>query len=129
VRVEARGRFAATVLALAVAACAHAPLRAPGAEGRVEVGIASYYARSFQGHRTASGTRYDGRSMTCAHRFHPFGTSLRVTDLDTGRSVVVKVTDRGPISRGRIIDLSFAAARALGIVERGIARVRVELAL
>jgi rare lipoprotein A len=90
------------------------------------VGIASFYSRALQGHRTASGTRYDGRAMTCAHRSHPFGTVLRVTDLESGKSVVVKVTDRGPFAEGRVIDLSLAAARALGIVERGIARVKVE---
>ncbi len=127
-------------LALA-AACAHAPPReeapepaerreAPeaGAERAVRpaVGWASFYGRRFQGHRTASGERYDMRALTCAHRTAPFGTRLRVTDLATGRSVVVTVNDRGPFVRGRIVDVSLAAARALGIVERGVARVRVE---
>jgi rare lipoprotein A len=65
-------------------------------------------------------------AMTCAHPGAPFGTRLRVTDLETRRSVVVTVTDRGPFVRGRVVDLSLAAARALGIVERGVARVRVE---
>jgi rare lipoprotein A len=64
--------------------------------------------------------------MTCAHRTHPFGTLLRVTDLENGRSVNVRVTDRGPFAPGRVIDLSWAAARLLGILERGVARVRVE---
>jgi rare lipoprotein A len=92
------------------------------------VGLASYYARSLHGRLTASGERYDRGAMTCAHRSMPFGTLLRVTDVDSGRSVVVKVTDRGPFTGGRLIDLSWAAARALGMVERGVARVRVELA-
>ncbi len=90
------------------------------------MGLASYYARSLHGRRTASGSRYDGGAMTCAHRRHAFGTVLRVTDVETGRSVLVRVTDRGPFSEGRVIDLSWAAARSLGILERGVARVRVE---
>jgi len=101
----------------------------PPAEERprgAEIGFASYYGRSFHGKRTASGDRYDAREMTCAHRRHPFGTVLRVTELESGRSVLVTVTDRGPFARGRVIDLSLAAARVLRIVERGVARVRVE---
>ncbi len=98
----------------------------PSAPGEVEVGVASFYARSLQGRRTASGARYDGRRMTCAHRSHPFGTVLRVTDVETGKSVVVKVTDRGPFSEGRIVDLSWAAARKLWMIERGLARVRID---
>jgi rare lipoprotein A len=65
-------------------------------------------------------------ALTCAHPSAPFGTRLRVTDLETGRAVVVTVTDRGPFARGRIVDLSLAAARVLGMVERGLAKVRVE---
>ena len=93
---------------------------------RAEVGLASYYHGSLQGRHTASGTHYDGRAMTCAHRTLPFGTVLRVTEVESGRSVVVKVTDRGPFTKGRIVDLSMAAARALGIVDRGLVRVRLE---
>jgi len=89
--------------------------------------MASYYGNSFHGQRTASGTRYDQRAMTCAHRTYAFGSVLKVTDLDSGRSVVVEVTDRGPYAKGRVVDLSLAAARALGFLERGVARVRVEL--
>jgi rare lipoprotein A len=90
------------------------------------VGLASFYGRRFQGRRTASGERYDVRRFTCAHRRLPFGTRLRVTALDTGRSVEVTVTDRGPYARGRVVDLSLAAARALGMVHEGVIRVRVE---
>lgn len=127
-----RGRRARLALlagfAAAIAACAHPGRRPePGQLPQVEVGLASYYARSFQGHRTASGERYDRRAMTCAHRRHPFGTRLRVTDLETGRKVVVEVTDRGPFTHNRLLDLSWAAARELGILERGVARVRVEV--
>ncbi len=114
------------VVALVVAACAHAPLpaseRAAPPPVRGEVGTASYYGRGFQGRRTASGARYDAHAFTCAHPTAPFGTRLRVTDIDNGRSVVVTVTDRGPFTHGRVVDLSLAAARALGIVGRGVAR-------
>lgn len=88
--------------------------------------MASYYGRRHQGRLTASGERYDPRALTCAHPTAPFGARLRVTDLASGRSVVVRVTDRGPFAAGRVVDLSLAAARALGMVERGTARVRVE---
>jgi len=119
--------LAAGLLAAAALACSHAERRPLGGpEGRVEVGLASYYARSFHGQRTASGDRYDPREMTCAHRWHAFGTLLRVTLLETGRSVMVTVTDRGPFAAGRVVDLSWAAAKALGLMERGLARVRVE---
>ncbi len=132
---RARAAAAGALLALA-AACAHAPppvrpeagpaegARAPRERG--EVGLASFYGRRFHGRRTASGERYDMRRLTCAHPSAPFGTRLRVTDLDTGRSVEVTVNDRGPYVPGRIVDVSLAAARKLGIVERGVARVRVE---
>ncbi len=94
----------------------------------MDVGLASWYGREFQGRRTASGERYDARSLTCASRTFPIGTKVRITDLDTGRSVEATVNDRGPWVKGRVVDLSTAAARALGIVERGVARVRVERA-
>jgi rare lipoprotein A len=129
-------RRALVVLALGAAAgCAHSPppdpdAPAPGARpsrpARGEVGLASFYGERFHGRTTASGARYDMRALTCAHPSAPFGTRLRVTDLETSRSVVVVVTDRGPFVRGRVVDLSLAAARTLGMVERGIARVRVE---
>jgi len=124
-------RRLAPALAVALAAaCAHAP---PPAEptlrpGHGEVGLASYYGAEFQGRRTASGARYDAHALTCAHPTAPFGARLRVTDLETGRSVVVTVNDRGPHVQGRIVDLSLAAARKLGMVERGLVRVRVERA-
>jgi rare lipoprotein A len=129
-------RWALVACALALA-CAHP--RTAGVESRPpeepsrpaprrEVGIASYYARSLEGRRTASGVPYDGRAMTCAHPTLPFGTLLRVTDVESGKSVVVKVIDRGPFAPGRIVDLSWAAARELGMLTRGLARVAIELA-
>ena len=92
-------------------------------------GIASYYAKRMTGVRTASGERRHHDSLTCAHRTHPFGTLLKVSCAATGRSVVVRVNDRGPYVRGRIIDLSWGAARALGILAQGLAQVAVEPAL
>ena len=93
---------------------------------RMQVGLASYYSRKLQGRRTANGERYDGKALTAAHRSARFGTRLRVTELAGGKSVVVRVNDRGPFVRGRVVDLSLAAARELGIVHRGVAQVRVE---
>jgi len=118
----------------AAAACAHAPPagepprqeRAAERWPAAEVGLASYYGGRFQGRTTASGARFDKHALTCAHRSAPFGTRLLITELERGRSVVVTVNDRGPFARGRVVDLSLAAARKLGIVERGVARVRVE---
>jgi len=82
-------------------------------------GSASYYAAKFDGRRTASGERFDNSDMTAAHRTLPFGTLVRVTNLANGRSVVVRINDRGPFSAGRMIDVSRAAADELGLVARG----------
>ena len=90
-------------------------------------GIASYYGKALHGRKTSSGERFDMYKMTCAHRTMPFGTILNVRDIKTGRSVQVRVTDRGPFGRGRIVDLSLAAARELGIESRGIAQVEVTI--
>lgn len=85
-------------------------------------GVAAYYSRGYKGH-TASGARYDPTKFTCAHRSLPFGTHLHVTDLRSRRSVDVVVNDRGPFTRGRVLDLSLAAATALGMTNRGLTRV------
>ena len=91
-------------------------------------GKASYYSKRATGARTSSGDRLHHDSLTCAHRTHPFGTMLRVTNPQNGKSVVVKVTDRGPYGRGRIIDLSWRAAKELDILAKGVAMVTVEVA-
>jgi rare lipoprotein A (peptidoglycan hydrolase) len=88
---------------------------------------ASWYGRSFQGRRTAGGTTFNSQKLTAAHRTLSIGSKVKVTELRTGRSVVVQITDRGPFLPGRGIDLSYAAARQLGIVQRGVARVQIEL--
>jgi rare lipoprotein A len=90
-------------------------------------GLASYYADRYQGHKTASGERFDAARLTAAHRTLPFGTRVRVTNLDNGRSVVVRVNDRGPFASGRVIDLSQAAARQLDMLRAGVARVKLEV--
>ena len=92
----------------------------------VQSGKATYYAKRATGRRTANGERLHHDSMTCAHRTYPFGTLLKVTNQQTQRSVVVRVNDRGPFVRGRIIDLSWGAARDLGILSQGVAPVTVE---
>lgn len=89
-------------------------------------GKASYYSKRATGARTSSGERLHHDSLTCAHRTYPFGTLLRVTNENNGKEVIVRVTDRGPRGRGRIIDLSYGAARQLGILSQGVAVVRVE---
>jgi rare lipoprotein A len=88
-------------------------------------GVASYYADYFHGRRTASGDRYDRNKLTAAHRTLPFGTQLRVTNLDNNQSVYVTVTDRGPFGCRRIIDLSYAAASKLNLIRTGVGRVRI----
>lgn len=98
----------------------------------VEFGLASYYSRALAGRRTASGERYDPGQPTAAHRSLPFGSVVRVERLDaqgeaTGEAVQVRINDRGPFVRGRIIDLSGSAARRLGIEQVGIAPVRVHV--
>jgi rare lipoprotein A len=92
----------------------------------VQTGKASYYALKFTGRKTASGERMHHDSLTCAHRTYPFGTLLKVTNPANGKSVIVRVTDRGPYVKGRIIDLSARAAREIGIIAQGIAPVIVE---
>ena len=93
---------------------------------KTENGKASYYAKSWTGRRTSNGERLHHDSMTCAHKTLPFGTLLKVTNLLNGKQVVVRVTDRGPFVRGRIVDLSWGAAKAIGMLSQGIAPVTVE---
>lgn len=97
----------------------------PSAKGYVEVGYASWYGPKFHGRRTASGEHYNMYAFTAAHRLLPMNTYVLVTNLENGHRVVVRINDRGPFVKNRIIDLSYAAARALGMVEEGVARVRL----
>jgi peptidoglycan lytic transglycosylase len=133
-----RGRTAPLLaLAVIVAACSRA--RPPSPEslsasveragrdktGREEIGDASFYAGRHQGKPTASGEAFDKNALTAAHRSLPFGTRLEVTNLENDSSIVVRINDRGPFVRGRIVDLSLAAAKALGMAKDGVARVRL----
>src|SRR5258706_11454374 len=116
------------VMSIMVAgACAErkAPSTSPASIERhhAETGQASWYGKAHQGQRTASGERFDMRALTAAHRTLPFGTIVRVTNLGNSRSVNVRINDRGPFRRDRVIDLSYEAARKLGIAARGTALV------
>lgn len=89
-------------------------------------GKASYYSKRATGARSASGQKIHHDSLTCAHRYYPFGTMLKVTNLRNDKSVIVKVIDRGPYGKGRIIDLSWAAAKEIGMIAQGVGTVKVE---
>jgi rare lipoprotein A len=138
--------FAVGLIAAGLAACAQSPVatnkaqlraatrnasviavytkkRTPGTHAASD-GLASFYAN---GSRTASGERFDPHELTAAHRTLPFGTRLRVTSLATGRSVTVRINDRGPFVPGRVIDVSYSAADRLGIVGRGVAKVKIDV--
>lgn len=93
----------------------------------VEHGKASWYGGKWHGGPTASGERYDKRSMTAAHKRLKFGTRVRVTNLRNGKSVVVRINNRGPYIKGRIIDLSEAAAEKLDMIEAGVVPVKLEI--
>lgn len=96
------------------------------ADGYRETGTASWYGKRFHGKRTSSGEKYDMYKMTAAHRTLPLPSYVRVTNLDNGNSIIVRVNDRGPFLHDRLIDLSYAAAHRLGIIATGTGRVRVE---
>ena len=134
---------AVIALALATAACAQprresataAPTPAPVVVARpapaaprvVQTGAASWYGQAHHGKKTASGEAFDMYALTAAHRSLPLGTRIRVTNVANGRAVDVRINDRGPAIPGRIIDLSYGAARALGAVGDGVFRVRIAI--
>jgi len=88
--------------------------------------VASYYADKFHGRTTANGEKFNMYDMTAAHKTLPFGTRVRITNLENGRKVVVRINDRGPYIKGRTIDLSFAAARKLGMIQKGVVNVKIQ---
>jgi len=96
-------------------------------ETEIDGGMASYYGNELAGNRTANGERFDPGQLTAAHRSLPFGSMVRVTNTSNGDSVVVRINDRGPFSRGRVIDVSQAAAREIGMHRSGTARVKLAL--
>lgn len=129
--------LAAFAAALGLAACTGSsprftPSAAPhlqvgGSYSAGEEGTASYYADEFHGRKTSNGEVFDMDSLTAAHRSLPFNTTVRVTNLNNNLSVVVRINDRGPFVEGRIIDLSLAGARAIGMIGTGTAPVRLEV--
>jgi len=128
---ERSGGTAALFLAASVlAGCSLPPLSGwrltPQSGHYAEVGTASWYGPGFTGNATSSGEIYDVADMTAAHQTLPLGTRVVVTNLVNGKSIEVRINDRGPFAKGRIIDLSFAAAHAIDLVDPGTARVRVE---
>ena len=114
------------VLSGTVVGCA--ARRIPQGDSGPWEGMASWYGVDFHGRRAADGSRYNMYEFTAAHLTLPFGTEVVVTNLENGRRVKVKITDRGPFVEGRIIDLSFAAAQEIDMLRAGVARVRLELA-
>lgn len=123
-RIGLRGLALAITLS-AVASCTSRPPAAPSACVSCTVGTASWYGRQHQGQRTANGETFDRNALTAAHPSLPFGSRVRVVNLANDRSVVVRITDRGP-HNGRTIDLSEAAAREIGMIGSGTAQVRIE---
>jgi rare lipoprotein A len=122
-----RARAVVLLPCLLALACGvkRAPDQPADPPGFVETGVASWYGGKFHGRRTASGEVYDMYGLTAAHRTLPFGTVVRVTHLENRRSVEVRITDRGPFIKGRVIDLSYAAAKRLDMIREGVARVKL----
>jgi rare lipoprotein A len=117
-------RYRMSLLALALL-----PVLAQAGDSRRHFGdgMASYYSNEFAGSRTASGERFDPAAMTAAHRTLAFHSRVAVTNLSNGKEVVVRINDRGPWGKGRVIDISYAAAKAIGMHRSGTARVKLEL--
>ncbi|EQB62614.1 MAG: hypothetical protein RBG1_1C00001G0193 [candidate division Zixibacteria bacterium RBG-1] len=112
---------------LALGGCASAQVSSQKTKRYQQIGLASYYAHKFHGRATASGEIYDMYKFTAAHPQLPFGTLVKVTNLKNKKSVILKVNDRGPVSKKRIIDVSYKAAQELGFVREGLVKVRLEI--
>src|SRR6478735_5424662 len=97
------------------------------ASAYTETGKASYYSNKLEGRKMANGDKYRPGKLTAAHKTLPFGTRLKVTNLESGKSVKVKVTDRGPFSPGRVVDLSYKAAKKVDLVQAGVAPVKIKV--
>jgi rare lipoprotein A len=114
------------VALLLLAGCASQDDSTIDPHGYDETGVASFYGSAHQGKRTASGERFDQHDLTAAHRRLPFGTRVKITNLSNDRSVVVRINDRGPHTRYRLVDVSRAAAEQLGMIGNGTAKVRIQ---
>ncbi len=125
--------FLSALLIWSLSACSLPPINVlvpkpqPSVRGLSQVGVASWYGPGFHGQATASGIIYNQFELTAAHQTLPLGSQVVVTNLQNGKSIEVSVNDRGPFVKGRIIDLSYAAATILGMVGQGTTRVRIEL--
>ena len=119
--------FFIIVLTFIISACTLPVYRPPYAAGYVERGVASWYGGDFHGRPTSSGEIYNMYDLTAAHKLMPLGTIAKVTNMGNGRSVVVKINDRGPFVEGRIIDLSYSAAESLDMVRGGTTSVEIEV--
>jgi rare lipoprotein A len=115
---------AIVLLAFLSSGCAISPIMKAMAS---QQGIASYYSQEFQGCTTSNGEVFDNSKLTAAHRTYPFGTIVKVTNLATHAEVEVRINDRGPVKKERVIDLSFAAAKAIGIDRAGLGQVRLDV--
>ncbi len=109
------------LLLLSLSSCTYAKNKK-----KVQIGKGSWYGKAFHGKRTANGERYNMYDYTAAHRSFPFNSMVKVTNLKNGRSVIVRINDRGPYSGGRIIDLSYLAAKKLGYVKQGVAKLKLQ---
>jgi len=94
---------------------------------KVQVGKGSWYGKKFHGRKTANGERYNMYAYTAAHKTLPFNTMVRVTNVSNNRSVIVRINDRGPYARGRIIDLSYLAAKKLGYINKGVTKLKIKV--
>ncbi|SBV34897.1 Rare lipoprotein A [uncultured Sphingopyxis sp.] len=113
--------------AAAIPAVAASAVPIADMETEIDGGMASYYGNELAGNRTANGERFDPGQLTAAHRTLPFGSMVRVTNMSNGDSVIVRINDRGPFAHGRVIDISQAAAREIGMHRSGTARVKLAL--
>ncbi|MDO1448035.1 septal ring lytic transglycosylase RlpA family protein [Rhodocytophaga aerolata] len=114
------------VLGLFSCKTASSPPSKEKAKLRTETGMASFYANKHNGKKTASGERYQSSKLTAAHKTLPFGTMVKVTNLSNGKTVEVRINDRGPFARGRIIDLSRSAAKQIDMINAGVTKVKLE---
>lgn len=115
------------IVVFIISSCTMPARRSPYAAGYVERGVASWYGEDFHGRPTSSGEIYNMYDLTAAHKLIPLGTVAKITNLDNGRSVVVKINDRGPFVDGRVIDLSYSAASEIGMVDEGVSKVEIKV--
>lgn len=121
------GVLALGLLFISSCGSSRAHMRAPDGARHQMRGMASWYGQQFHGRPTASGERFDMHGLTAAHKTLPFGTKVRVTHKETKKSVVVRITDRGPFVKGRVIDLSYGAARELDMIQAGVVPVQLKV--